>query len=835
MTVGIVVVSHSRPLADAAVALATEMVRGDAGFIVSASGVDDGGFGTDAVAIGEAITRVDTGDGVVVLMDLGSAVLSAETALEFVDDATRERTLLCPAPLVEGLVAAAVAAGSGAPAAEVAAEAGGALDGKLSHLDAPAGAEAPAAVESAQPGPDAAAAGPVPPVPAGTSADGVHTGRFTVSLPHGLHARPAAVVVQAVRGLDARVSLRNATLDTAPVDAAGLSRVATLGALKGHEVEVSATGPDAGAAVDALLTLARDGFGESAPAPPTVSDVPAGRPVPAAPGIGIGPARPRTAAEVVPPGPRPGPPGDHWKRVERARERVRGDLTRVRDRAAREIGAAEAGIFDAQLAMLDDPELVEAIRSDVDRGTDAARAWIDAIGAVERQFAAVEDEYLAARVADVRDLRDRVLRALGGTVSAGPAADGVLVADDLTLTEATELDPARTAAVLLAHGSPTAHSVILLRARGIPAVVGAASLVERAREGTTVVLDGSTGEVVLDPDPPTLADFRDRARALARRRADALSHADEPAVTTDGTTVLVGANLGSTQDARDATGADLAGLVRTEFCFLGRREAPTVDEQEADYRAIAEAMAGRCVTLRTLDVGGDKPLGYLPQSAEANPFLGVRGLRLALARPELLADQLEAIVRVAHDHPADVMFPMVATLDELTAARGMLRQAVARVGRGEPDLRVGIMVEVPAAALKAPVFAPHVDFLSIGTNDLTQYALAAERGNEALAALADPLDPGVLALIAAAGAVAGPDLLVAVCGEMAADEAAVPLLLGLGVRELSVAPAAVAGVKKAVRGVDVATARDLAARALAAPDAAAVRALLGQNGAGGRA
>jgi phosphocarrier protein FPr len=351
--------------------------------------------------------------------------------------------------------------------------------------------------------------------------------------------------------------------------------------------------------------------------------------------------------------------------------------------------------------------------------------------------------------------------------------------------------------------------------------------VARAREAGTLAVDGTTGEVVVDPDPQTLADFRDRAEAGARRRDQAERHAREPAVTRDGTAVLIGVNIGTTGDARAAPGADLAGLVRTEFCFLDRHRAPDVDEQEEAYRAIAEAMGGRRITLRTLDVGGDKPLHYLPMPPEANPFLGIRGLRLALARPQLLADQLGAIVRVAHDHPVDVMFPMVTVVDELVAARRALDDAVETVGRGRPaDLRVGIMVEVPAAALKAAAFAPMVDFLSIGTNDLTQYALAAERGNDRLAALADALDPGVLALVAATVAGAGDGVLVAVCGELAGDEQAVALLVGLGVRELSVAPVAVATVKQAVRDVDLAEARDLAAAALRSPDAAAVRDLL---------
>lgn len=241
--------------------------------------------------------------------------------------------------------------------------------------------------------------------------------------------------------------------------------------------------------------------------------------------------------------------------------------------------------------------------------------------------------------------------------------------------------------------------------------------------------------------------------------------------------------------------ADLAGLVRTEFLFLGRAQAPDVDEQEAVYRQIACALGGRRITLRTLDVGGDKPLGYVPMPAEANPFLGVRGVRLARVHPGLLAEQLLAVVRVAHDVPVSVMFPMISTLDELLWARRMLEDAIKLAGRGEPtDLEVGIMVEVPAVALKAKAFAPHVDFFSIGTNDLTQYALAAERGNGALADVADPFDPGVLHLI---DVVCRSGVPVAVCGELAADPQAPALLIGLGVRELSMAPQAIPTIKQA--------------------------------------
>ena len=320
--------------------------------------------------------------------------------------------------------------------------------------------------------------------------------------------------------------------------------------------------------------------------------------------------------------------------------------------------------------------------------------------------------------------------------------------------------------------------------------------------------------------------FSARVAALAQRQQRAHVRAAEPAVTRDGVTVPVGANVGSVDDARAAAahGADFAGLVRTEFLFLGRQDAPDVEEQFAVYRKIAESLDGRRITLRTLDVGGDKPLEFLPTPAEVNPYLGVRGIRLSLAHPELLTDQLLAMVRLAQQTPVSVMFPMIATLDELFAARGLLDEAIGRAGRGHPrGLQVGMMVEVPAAALKAAAFARHVDFLSIGTNDLTQYALAADRNNDAVASIGDTFDPGLLQLVRATCRGAAGRASVSVCGEFAADERAAGLLIGMGVDALSVTPPAIPATKEAVRAVDSRDAQRLVDEVLSADSAGAVR------------
>ena len=808
LSVGLVVVSHSRALARAAVALAQEMLHGKQIRINVAAGLDETTFGTDAAAIVDAITAADHGDGVVVLMDLGSAVLSAELACELLDDDVRERVRLCPAPLVEGLVVAAVAASGGASVDEVAAEAAGALAGKIGHL------------------------GPAPVSAVADEPDGVDevSGAFVVANPHGLHARPAARLVQEVRRRDARARIRNRSTDSGWVDAGSLSKLATLGVRCGNEVEVRVSGSQAAETLDHVLALAGRNFDESLTAATPIAEPVAHAPIGAGPGLGIGPARSARLAKIEVPDVPAEEPAVEWRRLSKAIAAVRRTISQLRTRTAREVGEAEAAIFDAHQLLLDDDALLTAVRERIDGAMSAPAAWSAAIGDLAAEFADVPDPYLQARAEDVRAVGEQVLRAMLGTATTTSTLAGVLIAADLTPAEAAELNPKQVSAVLLAFGSPHAHNVILLRAKGIPVIVGAGPTVLAIPDGTVLAVDGARGEFVVDPPPDVRQDFAARVAALAQRQSDAMARASEPAVTRDGVTVGVGANIGSVDDARAAAsqGADFAGLVRTEFLFLGRQDAPDVEEQFAVYRKIAESLDGRRITLRTLDVGGDKPLEFLPTAAEMNPFLGVRGIRLSLAHPELLADQLLAMVRVAEQAPISVMFPMVSTLDELFAGRRLLDEAIARNGRGRPaGLKVGMMVEVPAAALKTAAFARHVDFFSIGTNDLTQYALAADRNNDAVATIGDTFDPGLLALIRATCQGAARRATVSVCGEFAADERAVALLLGMGVDSLSVTPPAIPATKEAARAVDSGEARLLAEEVLSMDGAAAVRERLG--------
>ena len=820
--VGIVVVSHSRQLARAAIALAGEMLNGHPVVIEAAAGLDESTFGTDAVRIKEAIERANGSSGVVVLMDMGSAVLSTELALELMaDPAARERVILSSAPIVEGLIVAAVAAAGGADRHEVAAEAGSALMGKATHLGTTTADGPP--VEQTGPEPSAVA-------------------EFTVLGEHGLHARPAARLVGEVRGLEASVQLVNLTTGAGPVPANSLSKVAILGALQGHRIEVRASGRQAQEAVGQVVALAARRFDE--PDQPGRSDVakaadtPAARaggdaqqPMPASPGVVIAEVAGQLAADVDDDVPEdaPGDPDVQWRRVLAAVDDVRRGLEQLRERTRRETGSSEAAIFDAHLALLGDPDVLADVEAKVREGISAARAWTACLAAVHTQWSQIPDPYLRERAADVAAVAQQVLRALTGAPARDQWSTGVVVVDDITPADVAALDAAAVRALVLAHGSPSSHAAIIARARGIPMIVSAGSAVLDLPAGTALALDGGTGELFVDPSPETIEELTVRAAALAERRTQQLARAGQPAVSRDGVHIEVLANVGSAADTTTAAsnGADGVGLVRTEFLFLDRVKPPEVVEQEQVYDAICAALPGRRTVFRTLDVGGDKPLSYLPTPAEQNPFLGLRGIRLSLDRPHLLQQQLTALCRTARRMAIDVMFPMVTSVDELLQARQMLDEAALAAG-GTPELRVGIMVEVPAAALKIESFLPHVDFVSIGTNDLTQYTLAAERGNPAVAALHDALDPGVLQLVHRVCQCAGSAVDVAVCGESASDEVAIPVLVGLGVRELSVSPEAVPAVKAIIRTLDLERCRAIAQTALTLRDAGEVRALVGR-------
>ncbi|MDR1427682.1 MAG: phosphoenolpyruvate--protein phosphotransferase [Bifidobacteriaceae bacterium] len=562
------------------------------------------------------------------------------------------------------------------------------------------------------------------------------------------------------------------------------------------------------------------------PAPPAAPVLRA-----ASPGYAVGPARHLRAVPIQIPQWEPGGPEEQRIRLSSAIDQVAQELGQIKGVALRSPGGSgEAAIFDAHALLLRDPAILAQVSARIDAGRGAAAAWAEVLGAVRAQFEALDDAYLRARAADVRGLADRVLRQLLGLGSATVSGKGILVADDLDPGEAAALNAEEVTGIVLAEGSPTSHAAILARSLGIPMVTGAGSVARHLPEGTVLAVDGSAGTVRPRPDQATVVEFKAKIKARRSALKLAAKAARGPAKLADGgPQVPVMANIGSVDDAVRAAGAgaDGCGLVRTEFLFHALRQPPSRAAQAEVYRAIASVMDGKRVIFRTLDAGGDKPIPYLPVAPENNPFLGVRGLRLCLQYPEVFADQLMALIEVARDFPVSIMFPMVADVRELREARILTARAAFRQGGSVPEgLKVGVMVEVPSVAMKAAAFAPTVDFFSVGTNDLTQYCLAADRGNPAVAALGDALDPGVLALIRALTRSARGRASVSVCGEIASDPAAAPVLVGLGVRSLSVAPPAIGEVKEAIRAWSRPEARDLARRALACSDPAAVRALL---------
>ncbi|HJR97948.1 MAG TPA: phosphoenolpyruvate--protein phosphotransferase, partial [Actinomycetota bacterium] len=559
----------------------------------------------------------------------------------------------------------------------------------------------------------------------------------------------------------------------------------------------------------------------------------------ASPGIAVGPSRRfHTPALDVPEG-EGKEPAIELAALGSALRETADAIAGQRDGVAARAGEHEASIFDAHLLFLRDEALLGPARAAIgDDGLTAARAWRDAVDEMAATWASLEDEYMQARAVDLRSVGDQVLARIIDAPVPAPRleAPGILVAADLTPADTAGLDPEMVRGIATAHGGPTSHAAVLARALGIPAVVGIGSRLLELAEGSMTAIDGEAGEVRIDPPADVVAGLEDEARAREERLATLRDRATEPAVTLDGVAVEVAANVGGPDEVEAAVGAgaDGIGLFRTEFLFMDRAELPDEREQEAAYRAAAEALEGRPLLVRTLDAGADKPIAGLEQEPETNPFLGMRGIRLGLERPELLGAQLRALCRVAADHRLRIMFPMVATTDELAAARVALEEARAQVGDerapgggAEPVIEVGIMVEVPSAALMASTLAGDCDFFSIGTNDLTQYAMAADRGNEHVADLNDPLHPAVLRLIAiTVEGAATRDRWVGVCGELAGDELAAPVLLGLGVRELSMAAPAIAAVKHAVRSTSLDDARALASSALACATAAEVRAML---------
>ncbi|WP_308384583.1 phosphoenolpyruvate--protein phosphotransferase [Brevundimonas nasdae] len=663
----------------------------------------------------------------------------------------------------------------------------------------------------------------------------VLTARVAAPLPHGLHARPAGRIAACVRGFDARVVLSHGDRQA---DAASLVAMMGLGVKDGDELVLKASGRQAHEALSALTALIAAGLEEGAHETPKSAAAPAARTtepvvgedgelilsgVTAAPGLVIGRAVRLTQSEIA--------VAEDGGGVAVETARLNAALSAVRARieqAATSGNAHRRAILAAHLGFLDDPGLIAGAEQAAAEGRSAGFAWRQSTRAAADLFRTMGDPRMAERADDLLDLERQVLIELSGEAAPAPAAIGpgsVIVADDLLPSQLMALDAVKVAGLCTAQGGPTSHVAILAAAMGVPALVAVGAALDRVDNGVLVVLDADGRQLIANPSAARQAGAQSAVAARDRRRADARALALDACHTADGARIEVFANLGDAAEAAPAVagGAEGCGLLRTEFLFLERETAPTEDEQLVQYQAIADALDGRPLIIRTLDAGGDKPLPYLPMPHEENPALGLRGVRSGLHRPDILLAQLRAICRVRSKGTVAVMLPMIASVAEVRQVRAMLDVAVAETDGRAPVL--GVMIETPAAAMTVDRLAPAIDFISIGTNDLTQYALAMDRQNAALAAQLDSLHPAVLRLIAQASGSAAALKWIGVCGGLASDVLAAPILIGLGVRELSATPSMVAEVKAVVRSLTLADCSQLAASALSQDSAEAVRAL----------
>ncbi|WP_043616454.1 phosphoenolpyruvate--protein phosphotransferase [Chromobacterium violaceum] len=652
-------------------------------------------------------------------------------------------------------------------------------------------------------------------------------GEATVRHEGGLHARPSALVQQAAKRREAEVFIEFAGKRA---NARSVVALMGLGVAEDDRVAVIASGHDADAAladvIEALQTRSEAGHAAVAPAEARepVAGYLAG--VAAAPGLAIGRAV-RLDAFEMPLAEQGAGEAAERAALAAALRRVRDAISSGIDAALRRGATAESDIFAAHLALLDDPELLSAAEADIAAGRGAGFGFRRAVRAQCAVLAGLGNPLLAERVADLKDIERQVLVALYGEPEQGPELfdDSILVAEDLAPSELTRLPPDKVAGIVTAAGGASGHVAILARALGIPALVACGPSALALQPGQTLVLDARAGLANPQPTPSDLAAARAEIDKLAARRRAMQASANAPAITVDGVAIEVAVNIANADDAREgvAHGADAVGLLRTEFLFIDRRDAPTEAEQTAAYQAVLDALDGRHAIIRTLDVGGDKEVPYLQLPPEPNPALGLRGIRTGFAYPDMLDAQLRALLAVKPLSRLRILVPMIADVGELIRLRERIEQLAGEMSLSERP-QLGVMVEVPSAALLADQLAKHADFLSIGSNDLTQYTLAMDRCNATLAARIDSMHPGLLRLIAIT--VEGAKKhgkWVGVCGAMASDPQAVPVLIGLGVAELSVSPRLVPEVKSLVRGLSRRHCEEEALRLLALGSPQAVR------------
>lgn len=788
--IGIVVVSHSRPLAQAAVDFANELIAQPTVPIRVAAGLDDGSLGTDTAAISKAISSMSHLDGVLVFVDLGSAIISTQLAIGLLDLDIGARVTIARAPLIEGLLAAVVTAATGASLDDVAREASQAHDAKTAQIagdkteiSAHLGILDSAKIKK-------------------KNTDRALIWRTTVKNTHGIHIRPAAAIVTTLKEYNAEVKLSNTTLRLGPVTATSINRISTLQIQQGHILQARITGPDAPAARDALAHLAANNFGEITSIGDGTQTVPDTQ-LSASPNDYAENARQR----LCPIGPitrqssRPSTAGYHLETPKRELEK----FTKAAQQVAAYLGhlatnaTAIPGILEAQRTMLEDRELHHDIVSRITEGFSAVDAVDAYLSKQAHLFDVLTDTYMRERGQDLRSLRRLLLLSLTQRPlnAAGPDAPSIWLVDELDAASAARLDPALCLGVITTSGSSAGHGVLSARARGIPVLPGIHTASDLA-DGRVVAFDPVTYELWLDPDETIHTTIEQRNAVRREHNARALQFAHEPACTPSGQRIVVEANVGTLDDARAGVqaGAEGFGIVRTEILFSSWPTAPTIDAQVDTYRTIGSMLSQGTMTVRTWDSGGDKPLSFIKHMAESNSALGERGIRAMARHEQIFIDQLTSIVLASKDVNARILLPMVTTPQEVRWTRNLLDRIYKHLDL--PPIPVGIMIEVPAAAIRAKDFADVVDYVSIGTNDLTQYVQACDRTNPVVRKLAHQDCDAIFDLIGHVGR-SLPGIPMAVCGDLASDPEHVSRLLSLGVSELSVLPPMVPTIKQAIR------------------------------------
>jgi multiphosphoryl transfer protein len=658
--------------------------------------------------------------------------------------------------------------------------------------------------------------------------------------PAGLHARPAAVLAAAAKTFHSQIQLLRGN---DKVNAKSLVAIMGLSTKQGDVVTIKATGADAGKAVASLASLIKDGCGEkpgeepqpaaeksSTPARAVATDANEIPGVAASPGLAIGRIF-QYRHDVVEVDQKGGASADERRKLDAALAEAG---TQIEELKGHMRDASKAKILDAHKELLEDPDLVNLAIDGIAGGSSAAYSWREAFTRYARQLEGLDNPLLRERATDIRDVGRRVLGLLAGVKQEKIEVpqDAILVAEDLAPSDIASIDRTRVLGFCTTSGGATSHVAIIARSFGIPAICGIDESVLHLDNGAQVLLDGGRGTLRRNPNEAEVARAREQIAKSAERRRAELATAMQPAQTRDGHRIEVVANIRNADDALAsvAAGGEGVGLLRSEFLFDERDQAPSEDEQAKAYCAVAEVLGrGRPLIIRTLDVGGDKPLSYLPLPKEENPFLGLRGVRVSLDQPEMFRTQLRAILRAAPMADLHVMFPMIATLDELRAAKRILaeEQAANATTIGAASVKVGIMVEVPSAAVQADILAAECDFFSIGTNDLTQYTLAMDRGHPKLARQADGLHPAVLRMIKlTTDGARKHGKWVGVCGGIASDLIAVPVLIGLGVKELSVTVPTIPAIKAAIGRLTLSECQALADEVLALGTAEQVRARL---------